>query len=83
MILNLWVRISSNILDGNGVKSMPDSIFGTQFGFKNDNKKKNLGSQMGHTEKIFFLSAVDFIPLQKQIFMPPICLTLVFEDCVI
>ncbi len=25
MILRLWVRILSNILDGNGVKAMPES----------------------------------------------------------
>jgi hypothetical protein len=32
-----------------GLKAMPESIFGTQFWFKM--KKKNKGSQMGHTDK--------------------------------
>jgi hypothetical protein len=48
----LWVRISFNILDGNGVKAMPESIFSTQFWFKMIIKrKKYIGSQMGHTDK--------------------------------
>jgi hypothetical protein len=46
MILRLWVQISSNILDGNGVKAIPESIFGTQFWFKMIIKRK-----MGHTDK--------------------------------
>jgi hypothetical protein len=51
MILRLWVRISSNILDGNGVKAMPELISAPNSGSKIDNKKKNKGSQMGHTDK--------------------------------
>jgi hypothetical protein len=51
MILRLWIRISSNILDGNGAKAMPESISAPNSGSKNDNKNKNKGSQMGHTDK--------------------------------
>jgi hypothetical protein len=49
MMYRLWVQI--NILDGNGAKAMPESIFNTQFWFKMIIKKKNIGSQMGHTDK--------------------------------
>jgi hypothetical protein len=40
MILRLWVQFSSIILDGNGVKAIPESILGTQFWFKMIIKRK-------------------------------------------
>ncbi len=43
MILRLWVQISSNILDGNGVKAIPEFISAPNSGSKNDNKNKNKG----------------------------------------
>ncbi len=48
-----WVRSPSNpMLDGSGVKAMPGSIPTPNYGslYKN---KKNTGSQMGQTKKIY------------------------------
>jgi hypothetical protein len=44
--------VSSNILDGNGVITMPESISAPKSGsFEN---KENTGSQMGHADKKIF-----------------------------
>ncbi len=52
MIKRLWVQILShpNILDGNGVKTMPGLISALNSGSLEKNMK-NKGSQMVHTQK--------------------------------
>jgi len=47
--------VSSNILDGNGVKNMLGSIPAPNSGLLYKNKK-NTGSQMGHTKKLLTTS---------------------------
>jgi len=50
--------LSNTVLDGNGVKAMPGLIPSPNPGsFK---RKKNIGSQMGHTKNIFKTKKVFF-----------------------
>jgi len=44
--------VSSKLLEGNGAKAMPGLISAPNYGSLLKNKK-NTGSQMGHTKKIF------------------------------
>jgi hypothetical protein len=45
--------ISCPILDINGVKAMPGLFPAPNPGSFNNQKKENIGSQMGHTKKFF------------------------------
>ena len=58
--------VSSNILDGNGVKAIPGSIPAPNLGSIIKKRWKNIGSRIGHSQITFFLSfARHFCLIQK------------------
>ncbi len=58
--------VSSNILDVNGVITMPESISVPSSG-SFENKNKNTGSQMGHTNKKYLKKENQLVAIHRRL----------------